>query len=68
MYYSYRYDRYPPFCGGLAYFITITAVNKILKSYSEERDYLWLDDVLITGILSKKSGVQLIDLKVLLHH
>ena len=59
-----RYDRFPDFCGGLAYFITKAAVVNIVKSYSEGNDYLWLDDVFITGILSKKAGVHLIDWKV----
>ena len=35
-----------------------------MESYSEGKDYLWLDDVFITGILSKKAGVHLIDWKV----
>ena len=61
---SYRYDRYPSFCGGLAYWLTFSAVVNIVKSYSEGEDYLWLDDVFITGILSKKAGVHLIDWKV----
>ena len=60
-----RYDRYPSFCGGLAYFMTKSAISNIAKSYSEGKDYLWLDDVFITGILSKKAGVHLIDWKVL---
>ena len=59
-----RYDRYPSFCGGLAYFMTKSAISNIAKSYSEGKDYLWLDDVFITGILSKKAGVHLIDWKV----
>ena len=59
-----RQERFPSFCGGLAYFMTKSAVINIVKSYSEGQDYLWLDDVFITGILSKKAGVHLIDWKV----
>ena len=59
-----RYDRFPPFCGGLGYFLTKSAVVNIVMSYSEGKDYLWLDDVFITGILAKKAGVHLIDWKV----
>ena len=45
--------------------MTKSAVINIVKSYSDGEDYLWLDDVFITGILSKKAGVHLIDWKVL---
>ena len=63
-----RYERYPSFCGGLAYFITKSALTKILRKYSQGNDYLWLDDVFITGILSHKAGVHLIDVKVWRYH
>lgn len=65
---EYKFDRYPSFCGGLAYFMTKSAVLNIVKSYSDGQDYLWLDDVFITGILAKKAGVHLIDWKHLYSH
>ena len=59
-----RYERFPSFCGGLAYLITKSALADILRQSSQENDHLWLDDVFITGILSQKAGVHLIDMKV----
>ena len=45
---SYPEDFFPSFCGGLAYFMTMLAVRKLVE-HIKGSDFLWLDDVYITG-------------------
>ena len=45
---SYPKDFFPSFCGGLAYFMTMLAVRKLVE-HIKGSDFLWLDDVYITG-------------------
>ena len=61
-----REEVFPPFCGGLAYILTKTAIEKLVHylEVSEDKEFLWLDDVFITGILARKAGVKLIDIRV----
>ena len=55
---------FPSFCAGLAYFLTKSSIKKLVYQYKLGRDFLWLDDVFITGVLAEKAGVRLLDIKV----
>lgn len=55
---------YPDFCQGMAY-ITTPIVYKKLHFAALESEFLWLDDVFVTGILTKKTGIKLIDFSTL---
>ena len=57
-------NNFPSFCAGLAYFLTKSAIQRLVYEYEEGRDFLWLDDVFITGVLARKAGVKLLDIKV----
>ena len=59
-------EYFPSFCAGLTYFLTVKAVKNLVRAKlsSDEKTFLWLDDVFITGILSEKSKVPLLDIGV----
>lgn len=57
---EYADKYYPNFCQGMAY-ITTPIVYKKLYQAAIESDFLWLDDVYVTGILKEKCNVTLID-------
>ncbi|XP_071441922.1 beta-1,3-galactosyltransferase 1 [Hetaerina americana] len=62
---------YPPFLSGWMYVTTPEVVSKIVwnsqqnKHISSQknsyRSFFWIDDVFVTGILSRQAGVELID-------
>ena len=49
---EYRGEKYPPYCAGAAYVRKIKTM-KIILSKLENIKYLFIDDVLITGIAAK---------------
>ena len=59
-------DNFPSFCGGLAYILTVPAIRKLVSASQSTKfsDFLWLDDVFITGILAIKARVPLISIEV----
>ena len=57
-------NNFPSFCAGLAYLLTKSAIQRLVYEYEEGRDFLWLDDVFISGVLARKAGVKLLDIKV----
>ena len=63
---DYKADNFPSFCGGLAYILTVPAIRKLVAASlsTKSSDFLWLDDVFITGILAIKAGVPLISIEV----
>ena len=48
---------YPPFCQGLAYFMSMDAVTRTYHA-SKSAHHIWLDDVYITGLLAQKAGIK----------
>lgn len=58
-YEEYPYDKYPKYCGGLAYLVTPSVIREIYsKSQNQKDKYLWIDDVFVTGILREKAHVE----------
>lgn len=53
---------YPPFCQGAMWFISTTQVFKLLKA-SLSVNFLWLDDVYITGYLAQQARIGFSDIK-----
>ncbi|CAH1792064.1 unnamed protein product, partial [Owenia fusiformis] len=54
---EYAKDMYPPFCNGLAFIYSMSAVKAIYKASLYE-PFFWIDDVFITGVLAEKAGVK----------
>ena len=50
--YEYLYSHYPPYCAGAFYFMNINVMNKLINLFEEEfgRNYLWIEDVFLTGM------------------
>ena len=62
---EFKEDHFPSFCAGLSYFLTMSAIRRLVNtSIMHKSDFLWLDDVYITGILAKKAHISLIDMEV----
>ncbi|CAH1792065.1 unnamed protein product [Owenia fusiformis] len=59
---EYARDMYPPFCNGLAFIYSMSAVKAIYKASLYE-PFFWIDDVFITGVLAEKAGVKHTQLK-----
>ncbi|XP_023174939.2 beta-1,3-galactosyltransferase 5-like [Drosophila hydei] len=57
--YSGRY--YPPFCPGFALFYSSEVVKRLYMA-AQRSNFFGLDDVLITGLLSKRCNITLTDL------
>lgn len=60
--YEYLRDYYPPFLSGLYYITTPKTAYRIIqeaKRYVKHQRYLWIDDVFITGLLSKALNITL---------
>ena len=49
---QYEEDEYPPYCAGPVYITKIQTMRKILPIV-EELNYLYIDDLLVTGIAAK---------------
>ena len=47
---EYPHDKYPKYCGGLAYLITPDILERIVR-VSERSRFFWIDDVYVTGVL-----------------
>ena len=47
---------WPSYCAGMAYITTKDAVEKILKA-AEDEEWLWIDDIFVTGVLAEKAGI-----------
>ena len=58
-------DSFPSFCAGLGYFLSQAALLALVTEYRRAgAEFLWLDDVFITGVLADKAGVKRVDIKV----
>ena len=53
---DYPYTKYPPYCEGFAYVMSIDVVNKLYMA-SKTVPFYWVDDVYVTGFLAAKAGV-----------
>ncbi|GAB0098232.1 Hexosyltransferase [Sergentomyia squamirostris] len=53
---EYHGDYYPPYCMG---YVVLFSADAVLHLYREVQDtpYFWIDDVHITGTLTKKTGI-----------
>ncbi|ESP01954.1 hypothetical protein LOTGIDRAFT_111417 [Lottia gigantea] len=51
---EYPWDKFPPFCQGMAYLMSSDVVHKLNKGVrnpSKNQPFVWLDDVYITGVV-----------------
>ena len=49
---EYPYANYPPYCQGAFYLFHLTVSEKICTLFEEEyhKNYLWIEDVYLTGM------------------
>lgn len=53
---EYPYTKYPPYCEGFAYIMSLDVVLKLYTA-SISVPYYWIDDVYVTGFLAAKAGI-----------
>ncbi len=53
--------RYPPYCDGPVYLFSPTVARGIMRAYDRlrPRPFFWLEDIFVTGVLSRMAGVPL---------
>lgn len=56
---QYRHEEYPQYCSGLAY-VTSMDIARSLALRARTEDWLWIDDVWMTGLLTKGINVKYI--------
>eukprot|EP00095_Tigriopus_kingsejongensis_P005248 snap_masked-scaffold353_size198981-processed-gene-0.10 protein:Tk05248 transcript:snap_masked-scaffold353_size198981-processed-gene-0.10-mRNA-1 annotation:"hypothetical protein CAPTEDRAFT_148283" len=54
----YSGKRFPAYCSGSAFILSTKISQVLLDTFRRDPQYLWIDDVFITGILAKKAGVK----------
>lgn len=60
---EYAGDAYPPFLSGWLYAAGALAVRRLLRAVQPGEKYLWIDDLYVTGVLARRAGVRLTDLR-----
>lgn len=67
---EYPYPLYPPYCQGAFYLLHLTVAEKLYELFEEEyhRNYLWIEDVFLGGILPVLGNIQLKDISDYLCH
>lgn len=55
-------DTYPEFLSGWLYIVKMTSVQRLLRAI-RIKDYFWIDDLYVTGILAKRAQISLRDLR-----
>ena len=55
---EYPYPLYPPYCQGAFYLLHLTVAEELYLLFEEEfhRNYLWIEDVFLTGIFILLNG------------
>ena len=53
---EYPYTKYPPYCEGFAYIMSMDVVGKLYIA-SKSVPFYWVDDVYVTGFLAAKAGL-----------
>lgn len=61
-YEEYSANNYPTYLSGWFYILTQPAAREIVAE-SRNVAYFWIDDVYVTGILTRNTGVKLLDIK-----
>ena len=53
---EYPYPMYPPYCQGAFYLLHLTVAEELYVLFEEEfhRNYLWIEDVFLTGVFISK--------------
>ena len=61
---EYLQDEYPPFCVGTTYIMSLTVATYLVDLFkaSFKENYLWIEDVYITGILRQLGGMSYVDM------
>ena len=59
---EYLPDSYPLFVSGWFYITTHSVASKLINQAKSYSKYFWIDDVFITGILRKKTNIQLVNI------
>ena len=51
---EYPYPMYPPYCQGAFYLLHLTVAEELYALFEEEfhRNYLWIEDVFLTGVFT----------------
>lgn len=53
---AFPHRKYPPYCQGTVWLLATRLVPKILEA-SKKVDFLWVDDVYITGMLAQEANI-----------
>ena len=53
---DYPFTKYPPYCEGFAYVMSVDVVDKLYTA-SKSVPFFWIDDVYVTGFLVAKAGI-----------
>lgn len=56
-------DKYPAFLSGWLYVAATKSVRRLLRAINEHENYFWIDDLYVTGMLAKRSQIDLTDLR-----
>ena len=64
---EYPYPMYPSYCQGAFYLLPLQIAEKLYKLFEEEfhRNYLWIEDVYLTGLYQKLFFYPKLSLKIL---
>ena len=66
---EWPYDNYPEYCLGVTYMMSPKVMEKLLSSFKKtmKENYIWMEDIYITGILPKLSNIQLLTIRPLVY-
>ena len=64
---EYPYNSYPPYCEGVFYLMSKKTMVRLIHLFEQEfhRNYIWIEDVFLTGILPMLDDIPLKDLSEL---
>ncbi|KAK6054042.1 hypothetical protein COOONC_08453 [Cooperia oncophora] len=54
-------EKFPNYCSGMTYFAPLPLIRRMLRAAYTQR-FFWVDDVFITGVLTKAANVTLVNL------
>lgn len=64
-YEQYPYSLYPPFCQGVMWLAATNLLPKLLQA-SQHVDFLWIDDVYLTGVVAQQAEIPHYDFSYLI--
>ena len=62
--YQYLEKKFPPYCSGPLYILTIPALEKLVQVFEQEfeRNFNWMDDVYQAGVLANLGNISHLDM------